>query len=50
MHAANDVLGLQEFGDGAGREEAGLGADHDFVALQLRQRRADGSVPSADPR
>src|ERR1017187_2219727 len=37
------MLGLQEAGDGAGGEEAGLGANYDLVALQLAQRRADAA-------
>ena len=36
--------GLQELRDRAGREESGLGADHDLVALQVPQRRADGTL------
>ena len=44
MHAAHHIFGLQEVGDGAGSEEAGLGADHDLVALQLAQSRADARV------
>ncbi len=41
MHPAGYLFGFQETRDGAGREESGLGADHDLVALQLPQRCAD---------
>src|SRR5260370_13198723 len=50
MHPGYDVPLVRRGGDSAGREDPGLGADHDFVALEftrrkkLRERRSDRAL------
>ncbi len=36
----------ERFGNGAGRQEAGLGADHHLIALHLFERGADAALGS----